>query len=251
MADNVEPWPLRGNRLPSWEYNSAKQIARTIVEFSGSSKDITKARNNHRNIAQRIEKRAKIPVFVRRDPKNPVGSKAEFIRNKGLQYRMQGLLTDYNESGKIQPTLFCIDLANGIIRNEEYWNDSLFKLCLGGIRLPTWSNSHLDVDDDFEFLIVQRILELAAFSEEGITPNEFLNCYHGRENISAESAFAHLEKSDNEYPPEQQRGVREIMKLMSKTGNGFGANWLTEEAGRFQINESHPTISFLLDHCTT
>ena len=69
-------------------------------------------------IASKVESLAGIPVFVKRDPRNPVGSKAEFIRNKGQQYRMQGLLEDYNLSGINSSNRSSRDLGNGILKKR-------------------------------------------------------------------------------------------------------------------------------------
>jgi hypothetical protein len=230
--------------MPPWRYRVAQQIARVIVEFDGIPKDITRSRNNHRMIATKVESRSKIPVFVRRDSRNPVGSRAEFIRNKGQQYRMQGLLRDYNLSGNIEATNLCIDLANGLVTEGEYWVRALFHLCLGGTRLPTWDNAHLDMGDQYQFPIVQRIYHLATNVRNGITETDVLHCFQGRENIGITEALQHLNTDSRVFSPEQRRGVREIMKLMSSTREGFGANWLVENSGRFSINPNiQPDLS--------
>lgn len=223
--------------MPPWDYRVAQQIARVIVQYDGIPKDMMKSMNNHRMIASKVESLAGIPVFVKRDPRNPVGSKAEFIRNKGQQYRMQGLLEDYNLSGKIQATDLCRDLANGLLREREYWYRSLYGLCLGGTRLPTWNHSHLNVGDDFQFPIVQRIYDLSLSNGSGISEIDVLRCYQGREDISSEEATRYLGTDNRAFSPEQRRGVREIMKLMSSTREGFGANWLIEDSGQFFVNQ--------------
>ena len=239
-------WPLRNNRPPSWRYQEAQQIARSLAEFNGKSTSPSVDPVNHRTMAMLIEERSpNVRVFVNRQPGNPFGSNPELIRNKGAQFRMQGLIEDYSLKPIIQSTNFCRDLGNGLINEKDYWKKSLLELSLGYPRVPQWNPNHLQgVEGKFQFPIVKQIIRLVHVSEQGIKPSDFITAYHGHECDPTDIAFDRLKANPNNIPSQNMiRSIRELMRLMGEfkirgSDSKFGAGWLEEDSkGIFTLTD--------------
>lgn len=229
-------WPVRIVRPPAWEFHTASQVSRTLVEFTGTHKDYRKDPLAHRDLARLIEYRApNIKAIVNRGAGGPFGAALETFRNKGAQFRAQGLIQDLNNTLTIEPTEFGVRLGVGLVTEQEYWEEALFGLVLGPPRTPQWQGP--------KFPIVERILNLAQLlsPKGGLTPQAFVYAYYGFEDSGIDEACERAMdflNHDSEEPPSKDikamvRGIREIMKSMAKYkprgGDAYGAGWLKKE----------------------